>query len=107
MQGRVSRKMRMKVISQMVKILLLHDCGMYNCWRRAREINPAKITPNSVKMLGHLGGANRRGNREPKIEERGRVGGFGGVNRRRCAFFARIESRNRAAKKFQMFKRDI
>ena len=106
-QNSVPLEMSMKVIPQVIKVLLLHDLRVHNCWRRAGEINPAKVAPDSVKMFQHLGSKNGRRNSEPKSAEKVRVGGFRRVNRRQFAFPAGVEARNRKVKKSQVFRRDV
>ena len=65
-ESSVSSKMGMKVIPQMVKILLFHDGGVHNGRWRARKVDPAKVTSDSVEMLQQLAGFNRRGEGKPK-----------------------------------------
>ena len=107
-EGRVSRKVSMKIIPQVVQILLLHDRGMYNGWWRAGEINPAKITPDSIEMLQQLAGVNRRGNRKSQGAEGFSMSKGRRVNRRLFAIIlAGIKSGDGEAKKSHMFHRDV
>ena len=68
-KSRVSGEVGMKVIPQMVEILLLHDGCVHNGWWGSREVDPAKITSDSVEVLQQLAGVNRRGDGKPKGAE--------------------------------------
>ena len=100
--------MGMKIIPQVVQILLLHDGSMYNGWWRAGEINPAKITPDSVEMTKQLAGVNGRVDRATEGAKGFCVSKGRGVNGRLFAIIlAGIKSGEGKAKKGHMFIRDI
>ena len=101
----MSGEVRLKIISQMIQVLLVHDRGFDNSRRGAREIDPAQIAPNNVQVLRHLPGANRRLNGALKGAHGICVRGFKhGRSTRRFVLPARVVPGNGQLEEGEVFR---